>query len=99
MAVVEQQVETSTTDIPVENPATGKVIAHVPDRTADDVREMARKGRAAQPGWEPLGFEGRARVLKRARRWFLTTPDGVAETIMPDTANRVENAQLAEISY
>ena len=31
----------------------------VPDLGAEEVAEMARRGRAAQPGWEALGFEGR----------------------------------------
>ena len=46
-------------DIAVENPATGEVIAHVPDMTAEQVAELARAARAAQPAWEALGFEGR----------------------------------------
>ncbi len=35
---------TAADQIPVENPATGEVIAHVPDLGADDVAEMAREG-------------------------------------------------------
>jgi acyl-CoA reductase-like NAD-dependent aldehyde dehydrogenase len=74
MASVEQQepVTTAATaapaDIAVENPATGAVIAHVPDTGAGQVAEMARRGRAAQPAWEALGFDGRGRVLRRAQK-------------------------------
>ena len=49
-------------EIPVENPATGEVIAHVADLGRGKVAELARLGRAAQPGWQALGFDGRARV-------------------------------------
>jgi acyl-CoA reductase-like NAD-dependent aldehyde dehydrogenase len=53
-------------EIAVENPATGEVIAHVPDLGPERVAELARAARAAQPAWEALGFEGRGRVLRRA---------------------------------
>jgi acyl-CoA reductase-like NAD-dependent aldehyde dehydrogenase len=36
-----------------------------------DVPAMVARARAAQPGWEAIGFEGRARVLRRAQRWVL----------------------------
>ena len=52
-------------EIPVENPATGEIIATVPDLDAAAVAELAKRGRAAQPAWEAYGFEGRARVLRR----------------------------------
>src|SRR4051794_39817497 len=60
MASVEQETSAAVTngaagDIAVENPATGQVIAHVPDLGPDAVAEMARRGRAAQPAWEALG--------------------------------------------
>ena len=55
--------------IEVENPATRR------DRsrafrcmTPEDVAEVAARARRAQPGWEALGFEGRARILRRAAR-------------------------------
>ena len=67
MASVEQQdPPAAVAEIAVENPATGEVIAHVPDLVPERVAEMARRGRAAQPGWEALGFDGRGRVLRRA---------------------------------
>ena len=67
--------------IEVENPATGEVITSVPDLTAADVHELAVKGRAAQPGWEALGYEGRGRVLLRAQKWLIDNADRVIATI------------------
>src|SRR4051794_8960308 len=86
-------------DIAVENPATGQVIATVPDQSADEVKEIAARGRAAQPGWEALGFAGRARVMRRAQKWLLDNAERVIETIVSETGKTYEDAQLAEISY
>lgn len=85
--------------IEVENPATGKVIGQVPDLTADDVAELARRARAAQPGWEAVGFERRGRVLRRMQRWLLDHSDQVIETICAETGKAYEDAQVAEIAY
>jgi len=85
--------------IPVVNPATGQVIASVPDLTAEQVRELAAKGRAAQVGWEAMGFEGRARIMLRAQKWLLDNAERVIETIVSETGKSWEDAQLAEISY
>jgi acyl-CoA reductase-like NAD-dependent aldehyde dehydrogenase len=86
-------------DIEVENPATGKVIATVPDMTAEQVKELVARARAAQPGWEALGFEGRGRIMRRAQKWLLDNADRVVETIVSETGKTYEDAQLAEISY
>src|SRR5438105_9381983 len=86
-------------EIPVENPATGETIASVPDLGADVVAEMAARGRAAQPGWEAFGFDGRARVLLRAQKWVMDNADQVISTIVSETGKTYEDASLAEISY
>jgi acyl-CoA reductase-like NAD-dependent aldehyde dehydrogenase len=106
MATVEQQqpqahngVTPAGTDIPVENPATGEIVATVPDLGADAVAEMAVRGRAAQPGWEAFGFEGRGRVLLRAQKWLMDHADQVVSTIVSETGKTFEDASLAEIGY
>src|SRR5947209_5776364 len=86
-------------DIEVEKPATGQVIATVPDLGPEEVKDLAAKARAAQPGWEALGFEGRGRVMRRAQKWMLDHADRVIETIVSETGKTYEDAQLAEISY
>ncbi len=110
MASVEQHVEeeilqapprASATgeDIPVENPATGEIVATVPDLSPEAVAEMAARARAAQPEWEAYGFDGRARVLVRAQKWLMDNAERVIETIVSETGKTYEDAQLAEISY
>jgi acyl-CoA reductase-like NAD-dependent aldehyde dehydrogenase len=86
-------------EIEVENPATGQVIASVPDLSADEVKEIVARARAAQPGWEALGFDGRGRIMRRAQKWLLDNADRVMETIVSETGKTYEDAQLAEISY
>src|SRR4051812_28511649 len=103
MASVEQQAP-ATGDahagaIAVENPATGEVIAHVRDLGPEAVADVARRGRAAQPAWEALGFEGRGLVLRRAQRWLLDNAERVIETIVSETGKAWEDAQAAELAY
>ena len=85
--------------IEVQNPATGQTIARVPAIGTDQVAELAARARAAQPGWEALGFEGRAKILKRAQKWTTDNADRIARTIISETGKTYEDAQLAEISY
>ena len=106
MATVEQHLPethngavSAAAGIPVENPATGEIIATVPDLGADAVAEMAARARAAQPEWEAYGFEGRARVMLRAQKWIMDNAARVVETIVSETGKTYEDAQLAEIGY
>src|SRR5271154_4502889 len=110
MATVEQQApETSNgavqhgdparPEIPVFNPATGAQIGSVPDLDAAAVAELAKRGRAAQVGWDAYGFEGRAAVLRRMQKWLMDNADRVTETIVSETGKTYEDARLAEIAY
>ncbi|HSZ69638.1 MAG TPA: aldehyde dehydrogenase family protein [Solirubrobacteraceae bacterium] len=85
--------------IPVENPATGDVVATVPDLDAAAVAALAARARAAQPVWEAYGFEGRGRVLLRMQKWVMDNADRIVRTIVSETGKTCEDAQLAEISY
>jgi acyl-CoA reductase-like NAD-dependent aldehyde dehydrogenase len=85
--------------IPVENPATGEIIAHVPDTPAAEVTAMVERARRAQPAWEALGFEGRARVMKAAQAWLIENRDRMIGTIVEETGKTREDAQLAEIFF
>ena len=89
----------AATKIEVENPASGEIIATVPALSGEQVAELVRRARAAQPGWEALGFDGRGRVLRRAQKWVVDNADRVIETIVSETGKTWEDAQLAEVSY
>ena len=85
--------------IEVENPATGEIIAEVPAMNAAQVAELCATARAAQPGWEALGFEGRAAIFRRCQKWVIDNADRVIETIVSETGKTWEDAQLAEVGY
>src|SRR3954447_9160392 len=96
MATAEQS---RTTEIAVENPATGEVLAGVPTVSAEELRRMAERGRAAQPAWEALGFEGRGRILRRAQKWVVDNAERGAQTIGPESGKPDEHPLGPELAY
>jgi acyl-CoA reductase-like NAD-dependent aldehyde dehydrogenase len=103
MATVEHNPAAASTNgaggIAVENPATGEIITTVPSLSAAEVHELAEQARAAQPGWEALGFDGRAKIFRRAQKWVIDNSERIIDVIVSETGKTIEDAQLAEISY
>src|SRR5690349_22720648 len=89
----------TTATISVENPATGELITTVPVLGAGDLQALAARARAAQPGWNELGFEGRARVLRRAQKWMLDNADRIIDVVVSESGKTHEDAQLADFGY
>jgi acyl-CoA reductase-like NAD-dependent aldehyde dehydrogenase/choline dehydrogenase-like flavoprotein len=87
------------TTIEVEDPASGETIATVPSLGAEEVAGLVARGRAAQPAWEALGFEGRAEVLLHARRWLGESSERVIETIVSETGKSWDDAEFSEVVY
>ena len=85
--------------IPVENPATGQTIGHVPDLSADQVADIVAKARAAQPAWDELGFDGRAAVMYKLRAWLVANRERMIKTIVDETGKTREDALVAEIMF
>jgi acyl-CoA reductase-like NAD-dependent aldehyde dehydrogenase len=85
--------------IEVRNPATGELIGSVPALTVPEVGGVVARARAAQPGWEALGFDGRGKLLRRAQRWTIDNADRIARTIVAENGKAYEDAHLAEIGY
>src|SRR5919201_901080 len=98
MAIVEAGPEVQTS-FPVENPATGETIASVPSLDATGVKALVARARAAQPAWEALGFEGRAEVMYKLRRWIVDNRDRVARTLSEENGKPPDEALLTEIFY
>ena len=96
---VMQRTAVAAAQIEVENPATGEVVATVPDLGADEVAAAVARAREAQPAWEELGFEGRAEVLVAARRWMGANAERVIETIVSETGKSWDDAEFTEITY
>ena len=67
----EEAAPSSASTIDVINPATGQIVGNVPDLGPAEVQALAERGRAVQPAWEALGFEGRGKILLRAQKWII----------------------------
>jgi acyl-CoA reductase-like NAD-dependent aldehyde dehydrogenase len=96
MATVEHR---AAAGIPVENPATGETIRTVPIVDPAGVQAMVERARAVQPTWEALGFEARAKVLRRAQKWVTEHAEEIVATIVAETGKTYEDASVVEISY
>ncbi|MGE4425426.1 MAG: aldehyde dehydrogenase family protein [Solirubrobacteraceae bacterium] len=100
MSSTEIQDPTATTAAPrtidVEDPARGTTIRSIPVMDDDDVAALAARARAAQPAWAAAGFEARAEVFDRARRWLITHGDRVIDTISRETGKTYEDASLEQ---
>ena len=66
---------------------------------SEELRAMAERGRAAQPAWEALGFDGRGKILRRAQKWIVDNAERIAETIVEESGKTYEDALLAEVAY
>src|SRR5919201_5707108 len=66
---------------PVEMPATGNVLGHVPRGTADDVAAAADVARAAQGDWQGMPAAQRSKVLLRFATLMLDRQDEVLDLI------------------
>jgi acyl-CoA reductase-like NAD-dependent aldehyde dehydrogenase/choline dehydrogenase-like flavoprotein len=90
---------TNGAGIPVENPATGETLAHVPELGAEEVAALVAAAREAQPGWAAAGFDERARILMAARGWMVANGERVVRTICGETGRPADETQFAELSY
>ncbi len=70
----------------------------MPETTGEQVLELVDRARAAQPAWAALGFEGRRRVLLRARAIMARDMDRFIDAIVRDTRKPYEDAQLEVLS-
>jgi acyl-CoA reductase-like NAD-dependent aldehyde dehydrogenase len=86
--------ERRVSTIPVEDPVTGRTIADVPAMSTDQVAALAARARRAQPAWEAAGFAVRERVFRRAQRWLRDNRGRVKATIISETGQTDEDAQL-----
>jgi acyl-CoA reductase-like NAD-dependent aldehyde dehydrogenase len=83
---------TRTATIDVEDPARRTVVGTIPILDERAVRELATRARMAQVGWAAAGFDGRAEVFRRARRWLIENTDRMVETISGETGKTYNDA-------
>ena len=86
------------TDIPhevvVTCPATGQVVGSVPVATSVEVEAVAARLRAAQPGWQQMGVDGRARWLGKWRDWLLDHADELLTLLQLETGKSWGDANI-----
>jgi acyl-CoA reductase-like NAD-dependent aldehyde dehydrogenase len=85
--------------IAVENPATGEIVGYVDDMDAAAVAAIVDRARAAQPGWDALGFEGRAAKLRDLRTWLVENRNRVIDVLVKEGGKTPEDAMLADLWY
>ncbi|MET9845899.1 aldehyde dehydrogenase family protein [Streptomyces ossamyceticus] len=84
--------------IAVDNPATGAVVGHVADASAQEVAQAVARARQAQPGWAGLSARSRAEFFTRGRRWLLTHRQEIIDSIVAENGKTQEDA-IVEIVY
>jgi acyl-CoA reductase-like NAD-dependent aldehyde dehydrogenase len=102
MASVQEHDSAQTSNgktIAVDNPATGEQIATVPVTSPEDIEAMAARAREAHPHWAAIGFEGRARIMRRAQKWMVDNAERVLDTVVSETGKTYEDAQLTDYGY
>jgi acyl-CoA reductase-like NAD-dependent aldehyde dehydrogenase len=104
MATVERQPAAETNGggpsvtFEVENPATGETLAELPALERDQVANLVERARAAQPGWERLGFDGRGDLMRDVRKWLIQNRQRVMQTLSDENGKPWEDAQI-EVFY
>ena len=91
-------------EVVVTCPATGKVVGRVPVTTSVEVEAVAARLRAAQPAWQQLGVDGRARWLGKWRDWLIDHTDELLTLLQLETGKswgdtNIEIAGVQLINY
>ncbi len=81
----------------VRDPATGELIRRVPSLDATAVAALVADARAAQPGWEALGFRGRGAIFHAAQKWLIDNSARMLDTICAESGKTRDDGQV-EIS-
>ncbi len=82
----------------VHRPVDGSVIETVQIDSPERVAEVAERARAAQRGWQALGFDGRRRWMEALRDWILENQDRL-DSIMQEETGKVRADAGLETFY
>ena len=83
--------------IEVRCPADGRIVGHAPDLGPAGVAAAAKQLRAAQPAWEALGPDGRAKHMRNFLNWILDNEDHLVGIMQEESGKSWGDAAL-EIS-
>ena len=80
--------------IEVRSPADRRVVGTIPVLDSAQVHALASGLRAAQPAWEALGPDGRAKVLLRWADWLLDNERRLAELVQAESGKAWNDASV-----
>ena len=80
------------------NPATGEILGEVRITPAEEVVDIVTRSKAAQPAWETLGLEGRAKLIEAAADIFVDRVKEHAELMTTEMGKPLREATI-EGSY
>jgi acyl-CoA reductase-like NAD-dependent aldehyde dehydrogenase len=86
--------QADTPGVEVRNPANGSVVGTVPEMAADQVSKVAAELRSAQPAWEVLGPEGRARHLRNWLDWIVDNQERLLGLVHREAGKSWGDAQI-----
>ncbi len=87
----------ATTEITVENPATGGTAGVVAALGDAEVAQLVARARAAQAGWGRLTIPARAEILARCRRALVAERAAVGRTLRAETGKPHDDALLFDV--
>ncbi len=91
------RIETTARKIASLNPATGELVAEFEPATAQQVEAAVAGARSAQPGWNEIGLERRARILGNFQRLLEDRKSALAQVITRETGKPVVEGLVSEI--
>ncbi|MFD3454505.1 aldehyde dehydrogenase family protein [Streptomyces sp. NPDC058691] len=83
----------------VVDPATGAVVATVPQGTPEDVDRAVEAATAAFPGWAATAPEERAAVLKRVAEGMQARTEEIAATITAEIGVPISFSRMAQAAF
>src|SRR5882757_1882663 len=69
----------------VHSPADNRVVGTLPNHSPEQVAAMAAELRAAQPAWEDLGPDGRAKTLRSWLDWIMDNEQRLLELVQRES--------------
>src|SRR5580693_2329088 len=83
---------------PVTNPATGELLAHVPDMKAGETRRAIEAAKAAWPDWRRKTAKERAVLLRKWYDLMMANVDDLARIMTAEQGKPLAESK-GEISY
>jgi acyl-CoA reductase-like NAD-dependent aldehyde dehydrogenase len=80
--------------IEVRCPADGRTVGYIPNQGAEEVAAMAAELRAAQPAWEALGPDGRAKHLYAWLDWIFDNEERLLELVQAESGKSWGDASI-----